>query len=202
MSEEKTEYDINIEVINNDEEVFEKEITLEEEAALEEERLDKMVESFFSNPENILTQEIYKPELEGYEEEDIVEVSNDGQVVSEEDTSPKTGDLNFKEAEMVSKPSFVDEQALRYIILKRIKKMNDAYDEIQDKENLFYRFTGGSSLFDNFCDMYRKEKNALNSLLLKEVIDLKELNNSGLERSLLDDVSVLMGKVFTLCDVD
>lgn len=202
MSEEKTEYDINIEVINNDEEVFEKEITLEEEAALEEERLDKMVESFFSNPENILTQEIYKPELEGYEEEDIVEVSNDGQVVSEEDTSPKTGDLNFKEAEMVSKPSFVDQQALRYIILKRIKKMNDAYDEIQDKENLFYRFTGGSSLFDNFCDMYRKEKNALNSLLLKEVIDLKELNNSGLERSLLDDVSVLMGKVFTLCDVD
>lgn len=202
MSEEKTEYDINIEVINNDEEVFEKEITLEEEAALEEERLDKMVESFFSNPENILTQEIYKPELEGYEEEDIVEVSNDGQVVSEEDTSPKTGDLNFKEAEMVSKPSFVDQQALRYIILKRIKKMNDAYDEIQDKENLFYRFTGGSSLFDNFCDMYRKEKNALNSLLLKEVIDLKELNNSGLERSLLEDVSVLMGKVFTLCDVD
>ena len=170
----------------------------EEEARIEEERLEKEMKLYFQN--NPYQSSDFSIE-EDEELESIVSLSNEGQVLAEKEIQTIE-----KETEVLvpagSSSSFLESIFLQQIIQKRLEVMNKASEEIEKVSDSFYKLENGHSLYDNFLDSYRKERNRLNSyLFMGEELSIEAIKEEETKRILKSELKQAVKNLFELKDI-
>lgn len=170
----------------------------EEAERLENELLLKVDTFFMANP----SLEMTASEQED-EEETTVIVDNEGNILEKETKKVITkGRIEFTSGQMaiVDKPgpSVFEEQLLIRVINKHIRELREGYERITENEVDFYLFTEAENLYDNIVDAYRKQRNALSSILNVKPVSLDNLNDGRLKAMLEQDYRKTADKLFDL----
>lgn len=170
----------------------------EEAERLENELLLKVDTFFMANP----SLEMTASEQED-EEETTVVVDNEGNILEKETKKVITkGRIEFTSGQMaiVDKPgpSVFEEQLLIRVINKHIRELREGYERITENEVDFYLFTEAENLYDNIVDAYRKQRNALSSILNVKPVSLDNLNDGRLKAMLEQDYRKTADKLFDL----
>lgn len=165
---------------------------------LENELLLKVDTYFMANP----SLEMTASEQED-EEETTVVVDNEGNILEKETKKVITkGRIEFTSGQMaiVDKPgpSVFEEQLLIRVINKHIRELREGYERITENEVDFYLFTEAENLYDNIVDAYRKQRNALSSILNVKPVSLDNLNDGRLKAMLEQDYRKTADKLFDL----
>ena len=171
----------------------------EEAERLESELLLKVDTYFMANP----SLEMTASEQED-EEETTVVVDNEGNILEEETKKVITkGRIEFTSGQITiadkpATPSVFEEQLLIRVINKHIRELREGYERITDNEVDFYLFTEAESLYDNIVDAYRKQRNALSSILNVKPVSLDNLNDGRLKAMLEQDYRKTADRLFDL----
>ena len=167
-----------------------KELTYEE-ALAEEKRLDSMLESFFAHNPALAQNEAQEQEDD---EEITITIDEKGTVVKEEII--KTEGAEPTEVLVQAKPSIVEQQILKMVILQHRKELGIAYSNIRENYTDFMFFSKGDKMEDNLTDMYRTESRELSDLLSQKEVSLDSMENEVLKGMLEQKVVEFLSNMF------